>query len=45
LDISDENEEPAVSDILSDHTVKEELKNEIKMEEQGETHVSTDEVR
>jgi hypothetical protein len=45
LDITIESEEAVVSDTISDRTVKEEMKNEIKMEEPGETHVSANEVR
>jgi hypothetical protein len=45
LDISIENDEPVESGTVSDHTVKEELKNEIKTEESGETHVSADKMR
>jgi hypothetical protein len=45
LDITIESEEAVVSDTISDRTVKEEMKNEIKMEEPGDTHVSANEVR
>jgi hypothetical protein len=34
-----------VSDILDADTVKEEVKDEIKVEEQGDSHVAADEIR
>ena len=45
LDIGIEDEVPVETNVLSDHTLKDEVKNEIKIEEQGQTRVAADEVR
>ena len=45
LDIGIEDEVSVETNVLSDHTLKDEVKNEIKIEEQGQTRVAADEVR
>ena len=45
LDIGIEDEAPVETDASADHTLKDEVKNEIKMEEQGQTRVAADEAR
>jgi hypothetical protein len=45
LDIGTEDEASEETEILSDHILKDEVKNEIKVEEQGQSHVAADEVR
>lgn len=45
LDIGIEDEAPVETDTSIDHSLKDEVKNEIKMEEQGQTRVAADEAR
>ena len=45
LDIGIEDEAPVETDTSIDHTLKDEVKNEIKMEEQGQNRAAADEAR